>query len=938
MLNWVPKMAEKTITGKPHANPKTETETADGMTATLVPMGHRRVAWLLSFVLVLSSWIWSCGTDRHPINNDDASISIIGLTFSSGTRSVPESAGAIAIKLRLSTPAPRDIIVRYEVAGTARSPEDHDLTEGQVTIPIGAVVVAIPITLIDDNIVEGTETIDLWITEADGVHFDPQTRHTLAVSDDDEPVRPVVSFHKPAQETDEVLAATLTVSVQLDRPAPTNVSVRIGRQSSAVTDLDYVVPTRGAFTFIGEGPILGDLAIAAGETSASFEVDILDDEYSEGSKELVLTLIRLLALGVDVEKTSTHTITVHDNEPVPTFQIFHADPVLSEGNPIIVYISSDIMVLNSPTFKVIASGDAKEGQDFVLAPNIVGYANGLGGGRSRYYTSFGRITDDEVPEADETLTLTLQSSSYGNIGKNRSVSIRIHDDDTPVAPLDDLVVEFRHPHERRLEANTAVDVSVVLSSRTPTEINIPFSVGGTTDASDHELKNGSLTIAAGERQGVIKIPLREDDQEEPDETLIVSLEHPTIGRLGAVTTYTLVVQDDDRSWVLFELKQDKAIEKVVPIGDFTGDGIPDFAMARHSAAPDFEHTIRVHSGYDFSIPWAARPGITTSPQPSLPPTGVAPAGDWNDDGYDDFVYCGRNVSPTGGGALYIVGGGGSDALGEILEPNVSEGGFSFWHCAASDFTGDGITDIVVADPSTDIPSENKTRVGEVRIYDGAALDSSPVVNWFGSENHARLGNGIDVLDYDQDGLSDVLAYYGAHSARVFSTATHRSIAGLTSARSGFHFNFLKIFVLGDWNGDSHNDLYVLDRLVESSTKHVHIQGVFASSTMEPLAKPIDATDITAVDDVVSCDVDGDEVDDLVIVGSTPNATSRKLAAVSGATRRSIFVFHEERENIVGSIACLGDITGDGAEEMAATFNTMGSTTQPGVLYVLTSRP
>ena len=61
-----------------------------------------------------------------------------------------------------------DTVVTYNITGTAANGVDYTVLSGTVTIPAGATSVNIPVAITDDNIVEGSETLVLILTNVTG--------------------------------------------------------------------------------------------------------------------------------------------------------------------------------------------------------------------------------------------------------------------------------------------------------------------------------------------------------------------------------------------------------------------------------------------------------------------------------------------------------------------------------------------------------------------------------------------------------------------------------------------------------------------------------------------------------------------------------------------------------------------------------------------------
>ncbi len=108
-----------------------------------------------------------------------------------------------------------DITVNYTIAGTATAGVDYTALSGTVVIPAGQNVVSIPVTTIDDQLPEGTETVVLTVTGGTSTSFTftPSTtagNATVNISDDEDiPANLVLSIVKAAEELNRVPALVL---------------------------------------------------------------------------------------------------------------------------------------------------------------------------------------------------------------------------------------------------------------------------------------------------------------------------------------------------------------------------------------------------------------------------------------------------------------------------------------------------------------------------------------------------------------------------------------------------------------------------------------------------------------------------------------------------------------------------------------------------------
>ena len=115
-------------------------------------------------------------------------------SFASGSSSAAESAGTRNITVNLD-PAPGSAItLGYGVGGTATPDNDYTALSGSVSVSSGASSVTIPVAIADDGADENDETVVLTLTSGTGYSVGSPDRHTLTITDDDDP--PVTTVTK----------------------------------------------------------------------------------------------------------------------------------------------------------------------------------------------------------------------------------------------------------------------------------------------------------------------------------------------------------------------------------------------------------------------------------------------------------------------------------------------------------------------------------------------------------------------------------------------------------------------------------------------------------------------------------------------------------------------------------------------------------------------
>ena len=175
--------------------------------------------------------------------------------------------------------ATTDTTVTYSVAGTATPDDDYTALSGSVVILAGETSAVIDVTVLDDLLVEGAESVIVTLTGATGdgnIALGTTTEATITISDNDPVVQNEVTI---AASADGAEAGPLNGSftVSLTEVAATDTTVTYSVAGTATPDDDYTA-------------LSGSVVIAAGETSAVIDVTVLDDLLVEGAESVIVTL------------------------------------------------------------------------------------------------------------------------------------------------------------------------------------------------------------------------------------------------------------------------------------------------------------------------------------------------------------------------------------------------------------------------------------------------------------------------------------------------------------------------------------------------------------------------------------------------------------------------------------------------------------------------
>lgn len=243
------------------------------------------------------------------------------LSVGTKTVTVSEAAGTAQVQIVLDKAAPTDIRVDYSLGGTAVSPADYSIvgTEGKIDIPQGQTSATIQITIVNDAIYEGNETIEIEIqdVDSDDVEITNDDETVVTITDDDP--QTVVSFPTTTltvKESDN--DALLEIQVSLSSPAPQTVTVQYEfthGQGFAIDDIYGKAQTPPIpaqyFDFEVEGG-QQQVVIAQGATSAVIQLQLFSDFLLEDDETIEITLTS--ANGATIGTNSKMTITLDQED------------------------------------------------------------------------------------------------------------------------------------------------------------------------------------------------------------------------------------------------------------------------------------------------------------------------------------------------------------------------------------------------------------------------------------------------------------------------------------------------------------------------------------------------------------------------------------------------------------------------------------------------
>ncbi|MEB3318967.1 MAG: Calx-beta domain-containing protein, partial [Cyanobacteriota bacterium] len=189
--------------------------------------------------------------------------------------------------------------VALAVTGSGITTGDYSLSDSTITIASGSTSGSVTFTVVDDALIEGTETATLTISDpSSGLTLGSPVSQTITFTDNDSP--PSVNLSLSAAAGSEAGQTVITVTATAAAAVVGSQTVVLGVSGINITTADYLLSS-------------SLITIDDGQTTGSVTFTIADDTLFEGSETATLTLINPSS-GISLGSTISQTITIADNE------------------------------------------------------------------------------------------------------------------------------------------------------------------------------------------------------------------------------------------------------------------------------------------------------------------------------------------------------------------------------------------------------------------------------------------------------------------------------------------------------------------------------------------------------------------------------------------------------------------------------------------------
>ena len=447
---------------------------------------------------------------------------IVVFSFTASTNAVTESTNTVAYDVRRSGPTNSSVTVNYATSDGTAGILDYMATNGTLTFAAGETNKTVSLVLLEDDAKESVETLSITLSSPSvGTLF--TSNLTVYISDNDS------SYVTFASAGFSVYENTNNVSLELQRTGVTNTAVTVNyftTNSTALSGSDYV-STNGLVSF------------AAGETSKTFTVTVLNDIVAENSEAF---LVRLRTPTNTALGTLTNfTLTILTNDKAVIAFSAAATSINESNSTVDVTVSRTGTTDNTATVDFTTTNvTATAGSDYTATNGTVTFTNGV---TSQTITLV--LANDVTLESSETFQIRLSNPSDATLGTLRTNTVTITDDDISILAFDvstNLVSE----------TNETITFSVLRTGVTNTEVTVNYITTNVTAVAigDYVASSGLLTFAAGVVSNGFSLTLTNDLLQESSETFQVRLINPT-NTTVSVATNTITITDDDAASVAF---------------------------------------------------------------------------------------------------------------------------------------------------------------------------------------------------------------------------------------------------------------------------------------------------------------------------------------------------------------------------------------------------
>ena len=447
------------------------------------------------------------------------------ITFTQAQFGAFEDDADLVFHLELDEPAQKPLSVQYTTVELTSLSEhadpgaDYTHTTGTLTMAAGERTATISVPMLEDLLWEAGERFRLDLLDPVGVELpdDAADRNALGlIRDDDLSRKPTLTFPDPADVTEgEDILATVRLNVPSGRIARFVIAPCWWIQNPTAT--------------VGEdyANFSGRKEIPAGDTEFTVTIETIDDLIQEDTENICIHVHTPFRANMQQSGGQNRWVSIRDNDEETTISVTGPSDPVEEGETLTFVVTliealEDEVTVTAATSDgtAVATTDDQPG-DYTAVDTVLTFAPG-----ETYKTVEVATVDDDVPEGDETLSLTLSDPS-----ENAGINPRAGAAEGTIAFNDRPVITVEPYHVCETDGTLPFTITVELPAGGPgdDDITVEYStVAGddTTAGTNFIHQESTLVFRPGVTVQQVDVPVINDHEDNPTRHVLLELENP----------------------------------------------------------------------------------------------------------------------------------------------------------------------------------------------------------------------------------------------------------------------------------------------------------------------------------------------------------------------------------------------------------------------------
>jgi len=467
----------------------------------------------------------------------DAFVTQIGdggvIQFSATNYTVSEDGGSATISAQRTGDPSAQVMVDYVTSdGTATAGANYLATSGTLTFASGQIIATFNVTIIDDTIGQGDQTVNLTLRNPQGgAVLGTRRTATLTIVDNE----PSINFSATTYTVKEDKGPAV-VTVTRSGPSVGTVTARVTTSDGTATaPADY-------------GAVNTTVTFAPGVKSVNVLVPIVNDTLAEGTETINLTLSNVsggtppAVLGV----RSSAVINIMDNDLGGTVQFSKpqftvTEPTTGTALATITVTRAGGAASNVTVDYAISDGPpptgASNGKNYVATSGTLTF-----GANETSKTFTVTVRSDGAATGDLFALLTLSNPTGGGVlGSFPTAALKIVDS----APR----FSFSTDSYTVKEGTPTALITVIRTGPATVAATVDYTTtdGSATAGVDYQAVAGTLSFPAGTTSKTFTVPIVNNTNATSSRTVFLTLGNPTPPSMSIVppAQATLTITDDD---------------------------------------------------------------------------------------------------------------------------------------------------------------------------------------------------------------------------------------------------------------------------------------------------------------------------------------------------------------------------------------------------------